>query len=260
MTKIYFNVGDIHGEYHSLIKALNDAGYDENNPLHWLISVGDLFDRGNQNVEVYEFFKRINRKLMILGNHDEFLLDFLNDITLDYEWHCEHNGLWETLSDFAALPETDTWNQWSNRKLELSYIIKQLHPDLLDFLKSMVSAIKIDNVIITHGGFRQDYTTQRWYSDNFGNTESFVNFTQDAFPEFKFIFGHWHAWRLYRKFCDVNNYFEKFEYKNYIGIDACSNIFQQVFVEIIVGDVEPEVFSGRVSLEFLQSYDKLETL
>ena len=90
--------------------------------------------------------------------------------------------------------------------------------------------------------------------------KKFIQFTQDKFPEFTFLFGHWHAFRLYRKFYDVNDYFQKFEYKNYIGIDACSNVFMQVFVHKIEFDKEPEIFDGRVSIEFLQSYDKLETL
>ena len=114
--KTYFNVSDIHGEYKSLIEALDAAGYDKNNENHWLISAGDLFDRGFQNVEVYEFFKNTDRKLMILGNHDEFLLDFLNGAMSDFEWNCEYNGLWETLQSFAGLPATHTWHYWAERK------------------------------------------------------------------------------------------------------------------------------------------------
>lgn len=258
--KTYFNVSDIHGEYKSLIEALDAAGYDKNNENHWLISAGDLFDRGFQNVEVYEFFKNTDRKLMILGNHDEFLLDFLSGAMSDFEWNCEYNGLWETLQSFAGLPATHTWHYWAERKLELRHIIMTKHPELQEFLKSMVNLIKMDNLIITHAGFRKDHITERWLVDNFSDTEKFIQFTQDKFPEFIFLFGHWHAFRLHRKFYDVNDYFQKFEYKNYIGIDACSNVFMQVFVHKIEFDKEPEIFDGRVSIEFLQSYDKLETL
>ena len=45
------------------------------------------------------------------------------------------------------------------------------HPELQEFLKSMVNLIKMDNLIITHAGFRKDHIIERWLVDNFSNTE-----------------------------------------------------------------------------------------
>ena len=52
----YFVVSDVHGFYDEMIKALNEAGWDKNNPNHYIISCGDVFDRGTQPKEVMKFF------------------------------------------------------------------------------------------------------------------------------------------------------------------------------------------------------------
>ena len=59
MKKKIFAVSDIHGEYEILIKGLKEAGFDEDNPEHLLVSVGDAFDRGGNVLAVYEYLKRL---------------------------------------------------------------------------------------------------------------------------------------------------------------------------------------------------------
>ena len=34
----FFVFSDVHGFYDEFVKALDEAGYDKNNPEHWLIS------------------------------------------------------------------------------------------------------------------------------------------------------------------------------------------------------------------------------
>ena len=51
----YFAVSDCHGFYSNLMFALKNAGFDINNPEHILIVCGDLFDRGEQPKEIFEF-------------------------------------------------------------------------------------------------------------------------------------------------------------------------------------------------------------
>lgn len=75
-TKL-FVASDIHGHYTELIKALNDAGFDKDNPSHYFVSCGDLFDRGTENPEVYEFVKSLKHKFLIKGNHEEMLYNIL---------------------------------------------------------------------------------------------------------------------------------------------------------------------------------------
>ena len=75
-TKL-FVASDIHGHYTELMKALNDAGFDKDNPSHYFVSCGDLFDRGAENPEVYEFVKGLKHKFLIKGNHEEMLYNTL---------------------------------------------------------------------------------------------------------------------------------------------------------------------------------------
>ncbi len=72
-----FVVSDVHGHYTELIEALNKAGFDKDNPSHYFVSCGDLFDRGTENVRVYEFVKGLRRKFLIKGNHEDLLYSAL---------------------------------------------------------------------------------------------------------------------------------------------------------------------------------------
>lgn len=93
-----FVVSDIHGYAGLLKEALHKAGYDRDNKDHLLICCGDLFDRGTENFEVLKFFERIERKVIIKGNHEERLLEILNT-----GWLGQHdfmNGTIETIQEF----------------------------------------------------------------------------------------------------------------------------------------------------------------
>ena len=40
-------------------KAEEEAGYDETNPNHFRISLGDCFDREHDSLKIYEYYKRL---------------------------------------------------------------------------------------------------------------------------------------------------------------------------------------------------------
>lgn len=77
MSKKLFVVSDVHGHYTKMIKALADAGFDENNEEHFFLSCGDLFDRGSENLLVYNFVRSLERKILIKGNHEQRLSEVL---------------------------------------------------------------------------------------------------------------------------------------------------------------------------------------
>lgn len=77
----YFVVSDVHGFYDEMITALNKAGFDETNPDHMLISLGDALDRGKKPREVLQYFNRLranNKAVLIKGNHEDLMRDMLN--------------------------------------------------------------------------------------------------------------------------------------------------------------------------------------
>lgn len=105
-----FVVSDVHGHCELLKKALQDAGFDKYNEDHLLICCGDYFDRGNENVEVLQFFERLRRCVLLRGNHEDMLLKLLS--TGKILPHHYINGTLQTVENFfgkfAIDPATDT--------------------------------------------------------------------------------------------------------------------------------------------------------
>ena len=76
----YFVFSDVHGYYSLLMDELKEKGFDENNDEHMLISLGDNFDRGLENYQMYEFLvkmKNLNKIILVKGNHEDLFLQLL---------------------------------------------------------------------------------------------------------------------------------------------------------------------------------------
>lgn len=71
--KKLFVVTDVHGHYTLLMQKLKEAGYDKNNEKHLLISLGDHFDRGDESLQVLRFFRSLENKVLVRGNHEDLL-------------------------------------------------------------------------------------------------------------------------------------------------------------------------------------------
>jgi serine/threonine protein phosphatase 1 len=232
----YFLFSDVHGEYDALITSLEAAGFDLSNKEHMLIGLGDYFDRGSQNEFVLAFLMAMQeqgRIKLIRGNHDEMLLGFLTMNVVDAFHNLRYNGLDKTIDDlsrekvkFADLP---TYVAAKNRVLKN-------YPNLIEFIKSMEEVINIDNYVLSHAGFfaRDDGTL---IVDNWNHTAIMVKYRAEFFDKSKiYIFGHWHAEKL-NKLMNIstgNPY--KFIYKNFIGIDATTNITKKVTIHVIETD------------------------
>ncbi|OOF39875.1 serine/threonine-protein phosphatase [Rodentibacter rarus] len=78
--KNIYVVGDIHGCYDLLMEELNLTRFDNTTDL--LISVGDLIDRGSQNLECLNLVKQPWFKA-VRGNHDQMAIDGLVDNNFD---------------------------------------------------------------------------------------------------------------------------------------------------------------------------------
>lgn len=69
----FFVFSDVHSYFTPLKDALTAAGWDSENPDHWLISCGDNFDRGKESREMWEFLMKTPRLICIRGNHEDLL-------------------------------------------------------------------------------------------------------------------------------------------------------------------------------------------
>lgn len=101
----YFIVSDIHSFYDQLKESLSSAGFKKSEKDHILVICGDVFDRGNQTVEVYNYIKSIpkKRRVLVKGNHESLFLELLNkDFPDSYDYS---NGTVRTFCNIAGVDE-----------------------------------------------------------------------------------------------------------------------------------------------------------
>jgi serine/threonine protein phosphatase 1 len=132
-----FGIGDIHGrfvEFKALLKAVN-FDYDEDE----LISLGDLVDYGQFSFEVIFELLKIKKLISIKGNHDEYLRDYIEDISRGHPLNGQA-GSRITMMQWAQLLSTDR------------EIIK-------DFLNNKQKLYHIDdkNNLYVHAGIDTDF-------------------------------------------------------------------------------------------------------
>lgn len=152
-----FCVSDIHGFYDELQVALVKAGFDKNNPEHWLISCGDNFDRGSQPRQVMGFLKGLERKALVRGNHEDLL-----ERCIEREYpltHDIHNGTRETIYDLAGVKH-------SMRNFPGAAI--QISQEVFRFTSQMVDYFETENYVFVHGWIPLHISDQYpdWYQQD----------------------------------------------------------------------------------------------
>ena len=150
MIKKYFIISDIHGHYDEMIRDLNIHKYNPNNINHHLLVLGDLFDRGTQSKEVLEYMYDLrlkNRVTIILGNHDSFLIQFLDGEYKKLFFNMTHNGFKSTLESLVgrSLTFDENWD-------DINYEIKSKYIYLYNFISTQHLYIEIGKYIFVHGG------------------------------------------------------------------------------------------------------------
>src|SRR5690554_2802150 len=161
--KKYFVFSDIHGNLKPLIKALDEKGFELENKNHILLSLGDHFDRGVENLAVLGFLKlfdKKNRLIMIKGNHDDFLRNFLTGKD-NGVFNIKYNGMGNTLIEFA--------DEKANTIEKIRNSILQKHPYIMNLLDKMVDKFELGKYEFIHAGYTFD-ESKGWYIDNFAKT------------------------------------------------------------------------------------------
>lgn len=165
----YFVISDIHGFYDEMIECLNKKGYDKDNPNHILIVCGDIFDRGTQPLEVYNFLRSIpkERRILIRGNHETLLKELVE--RNHYENHDIHNGTVDTLflirygktldefnHDYYHELGTSLSTEWNsirhNKSLLMDRIYEGKIKEILDWIYSdeWINYYETNNYIFVH--------------------------------------------------------------------------------------------------------------
>ena len=254
----YFFVSDIHGTYDKLIAALTAVGFDMQRDT--LVSVGDAFDRGNQNKKVLEFLLSCPHRILLWGNHDRRLYEIaLGQSIAEYDIS---NGTTKTVRELAhdLVKDEDKGNLWACKDA-----LKNCKP-LWQYFRECHFALEFPDLIATHawlptcaddnGGVKlyprwREVHTFAW--DNAVWEQTAKIFKNDAvYPEKPLLVGHWWAWDI-AEHCGVNRTARvlkknahidcsTFVYQDkLICIDGCSNYENGGCINVYVyeSDVEP---------------------
>lgn len=262
----YFVFADCHGYYSLLQAALKKCGFDENNPEHMLISLGDNFDRGCENYQMFKFLKEMkdkNKIILIKGNHEDLLLGMLyrrKPIYIDLT-----NGTYQTVNEMIKA-------YLGNNAEDLFYndpyttYLTLVDEGFVDFVYDMVDYYETSNYIFTHGfipvkyddeeakyvydeawrkATDKEFASSRWYNG------IMMRLKEDIKEKDKtIVVGHFHAsyGNVRVKFKDKtaaeykklefsnNDYFYPFVTDGLIALDACTHLTKMVNVLVIEDD------------------------
>lgn len=244
-----FVISDVHGFYDEMKSALDEAGFDENNPDHWLIGCGDYMDRGLQPVRVMSYLHNLPRKVLVKGNHEQLLVDCCYR---GEAWsHDYSNGTAATILNIAYIPGyIEDFVEMCDHTLQ-----RTKH-----FRDSMVNYFETENHIFVHSwipvinkdGLPAHYTRGRrfefnpdwrnasqkeWDDATWGNPFDMAarGFNQTGKT---IVFGHWateHKWAEIEGRRDFNNNarFDIYYGDGIIGIDGCTAYSKKVNVLVL---------------------------
>ena len=90
-------MSDIHGHYSEFRKMLEEIHFNENDILY---IIGDLMDRGKENLKVIDFVMSHKNIEVIKGNHEDLLLKSYRGNDKRWNFSCwQYNGGVETLRE-----------------------------------------------------------------------------------------------------------------------------------------------------------------
>lgn len=120
--KNVYVVGDLHGCYDKLLDKLEEVSFDKENDI--LISVGDLVDRGEQNLECLSLIEE-DWFFAVKGNHEVMMCDTVitKDRNAAVDW-LYNGGAWYSLLDIDDETEVNRLIGITNKLpfvIELSY-------------------------------------------------------------------------------------------------------------------------------------------
>lgn len=184
--KKLFCFADIHGFYDEWMQALEEAGYDRNNPDHWLISCGDHFDRGTQPKEILDYLKNHPRAVCICGNHEDLLLDALYRGCP--QSHDYTNGTVETALRLGE-------------GREFEEVCDKVYTRVKPFIYEMKDYFETKNYIFVHGWLplREGRVPEDWRDADFHSwkkarwTNGIEATRKGQTVEKTVVCGHWHA-------------------------------------------------------------------
>ena len=185
-------VADIHGSYYNFIKILNGTKIIDNN-LNWvggkthLVQTGDILDRGPDAGRTFDLLKKLEKQAetaggavhVLLGNHEvmnivgiaierqgyvtpEQFTTFLPDKYREKREKVIRNKFLKSQNSNEGLEQEikKFWSETIRKDKEAREIYNNyLYQQYGEWLLSKRIAIKINDIIFTHGGINKEYST-----------------------------------------------------------------------------------------------------
>ena len=245
-----FCFSDVHSYLTPLKKALSDAGFDQSNPDHWVVSLGDLFDRGPDSEELLYYIMSLERKILIKGNHDLLLEDCCKR-EFPYS-HDFSNGTVRTINDIGGAGEGYPFdrcceNTWNRTAAYRDMLINYFETENYIFVHSWIPLICLDNLpnhYIKNRNFKFDVdwrnaTQNAWDQAMWGNPFELARHGLNQTGKI-LVAGHWHCSTGWAKDEGISEFgtdakWEPYinEEQQFIAIDRCTAHTGKVNVFVI---------------------------
>jgi serine/threonine protein phosphatase 1 len=244
MAKL-FVCSDIHGFYDEFKKSIEEAGFDQNNPDHWLVGLGDYMDRGRQPRQVMQYLRNLPRKVLLRGNHEKLILDccyrgeaYMHDLS---------NGTAQTITDLSTygyFPE-DCSYVLPKMKVYYSEMVNYFETEHYIFVHSFIPVINKDGLPAhythnRHFEYNPDWrnaSQKDWEDATWGNPFDMIKNGLNQTGK-TIVFGHWSVEDKWaedenRTAFDENARFDTYYGDSYIGIDATTAYSKKVNVLVL---------------------------
>lgn len=256
--KKYFCASDIHSFYSEWRNALHKKGFEEDNPNHIILICGDLFDRGYESCQCYNFVEKLaaqNRLIYIRGNHEDLLYDCVKGIKRgSYGSHHISNGTIQSIADFLEVTSYDILSncfEWSKFDRTMNRVLDFIETNAKDYYE-------LGDFIFVHGwvpttpdseGYEiihENWRDGDWRDARWSNGMEHWSYNLIV-PNKTIVCGHWHCNFGHHM---INNdipewgkgaIFDPFIKNGIIAIDRCTAMTKWVNVIIFEEDNEGNV-------------------
>lgn len=238
----YFIVSDVHSFFDELMIALNEKGFDKDNPDHILIVCGDLFDRGPKAVELLSFVQSLGERFFyVRGNHEDLIFDCYKELQM-YRFPSSHHQSNGTIDTLCQLTGLNYYGLVTNTPERKEIFENKLEP-ILDWINyKAIDSLEFGDYICVHGwipcfSYLQDFRNadeSEWKQARWLNGMNMWMRPENRISGKTIICGHWHcSWgwshikHKRKEFPQKNrkdwlDSFEPFIDDGIMAIDACT--------------------------------------
>ena len=285
----WYVVSDIHSFATELKLALKSAGFDRNDPTKGLIVLGDIFDRGNETIEVYKYLSTLPkyRCILIRGNHEHLFAALLkkscfeshdlSNHTVDTFCHIAHRDIndlhcgdvsWKEITDFVKSSKIWAWlnsKQWVNYFELGPYIFTHsfIPVRIQEKYKQALSIYSPYDLSGKAFEYREDWrnaTNYEWEDATWGDPVDYYKaglFEEESKKGKILVVGHWHVSDFWKRIANIKSYDQPitdiYYSQDFIGLDC------GVFREPMGGYYHPQNVLVIDDKDFNKCYDQYGT-